>query len=98
MGLLGLPLLCQQLITHGLPDSTPAAIVQQGTTQKQKTIVGTLQTLPDLAAAANLTPPTLIIVGDVVQLHQNLAWFEPAEKTFQAQIISGIATDRDKTQ
>lgn len=98
MGLLGLPVLCQQLIAYGLPDSTPAAIIQQGTTQKQKTITGTLQTLPNLASAANLTPPTLIIVGEVVQLQQNLAWFEPSEETSQAKIISGIATNRDKKQ
>lgn len=87
MGLLGLPMLCQQLIAHGLPATTPAAIIQQGTTQKQKTITGTLKTLPDLTAAANLTPPTLIIVGEVVKLHQNLAWFEPTGKTSSATII-----------
>ncbi len=98
MGLLGLPVLCQQLIAHGLPNTTPAAIVQQGTTQKQKIITGELQTLPDLVAAAKLTPPTLIIVGEVVKLHQNLAWFEPAEEISQTQIISGIATDKDKKQ
>ncbi|MBS0425158.1 MAG: uroporphyrinogen-III C-methyltransferase [Proteobacteria bacterium] len=78
MGLLGLPVLCQQLIAHGLPHATPAAIIQQGTTRKQKIVTGTLQTLPDLAETAHLTPPTLIIVGQVVKLHQNLAWFEPA--------------------
>ena len=78
MGLLGLPVLSQQLIAHGLPGSTPAAIIQQGTTQQQKIVIGTLQTLPDLAAAAHLSPPTLIIVGEVVTLHKNLAWFEPA--------------------
>lgn len=77
MGLLGLPILCQQLITYGLPATLSAAIIQQGTTQKQKIVVGTLQTLPNLAVAANLQPPTLIIVGDVVRLHQKLAWFEP---------------------
>lgn len=98
MGLLGLPVLCQQLIAHGLPNTTPAAIVQQGTTQKQKIITGELQTLPDLVAAAKLTPPTLIIVGEVVKLHQNLTWFEPAEEISQTQIISGIATDKDKKQ
>ena len=74
-------------MAHGLPDTTPAAIIQQGTTQKQKIITGTLKTLPDLTAAANLTPPTLIIVGEVVKLHQNLAWFEPAEETSPANII-----------
>ena len=77
MGLLGLSVLCQKLIAHGLPETMSAAIIQQGTTQKQKTVVGTLQTLPELTVAANLTPPTLIIVGDVVKLHQKLAWFEP---------------------
>ncbi|MDH5480258.1 MAG: siroheme synthase CysG [Nitrosomonas sp.] len=80
MGLLGLPVLCQQLIAHGLPTTTPAAIIQQGTTQKQKIVVGSLQTLPDLTIAANLVPPTLIIVGEVVKLHQNLAWFEPQQE------------------
>lgn len=87
MGLLGLPVLCQQLLAHGLPDTTPAAIIQQGTTQKQKIIVGTLHTLPDLAAAAHLTPPTLIIVGKVVKLHQDLAWFEPTQETSPTDII-----------
>lgn len=78
MGLLGLPVLCKQLIAHGLPASTPAAIIQQGTTPKQRVVTGALETLPKLAAHANLTPPTLIIVGEVVKLHQKLAWFEPS--------------------
>lgn len=78
MGLLGLPVLCEQLIAHGLPASTPAAIVQQGTTHNQRVVVGSLETLPALAASASLVPPTLIIVGGVVKLHQKLAWFEPA--------------------
>ncbi len=77
MGLVGLPVLCQQLIIHGLPTTMPAAIIQQGTTQTQKIVVGSLETLPGLTMAANLTPPTLIIVGEVVKLHQKLAWFEP---------------------
>lgn len=76
MGLHGLPILCQQLIAHGLPDDWPAAIVQQGTTQNQRTVTGTLSTLPDLAKAAQLKAPTLIIVGEVVQLQEQLNWFE----------------------
>ncbi len=88
MGLLGLPLLCQNLISHGLSHNTPAAIIQQGTTQQQKIVTGTLQTLPGLAATANLTPPTLIIVGEVVKLHQNLAWFEPGKDTSRIDIIA----------
>ncbi len=81
MGLVGLPVLCQQLIQHGLLANTPAAIIQQGTTQKQKTITGTLITLPQLATAAQLNPPTLIIVGEVVKLHQTLKWFSPPDES-----------------
>jgi uroporphyrin-III C-methyltransferase/precorrin-2 dehydrogenase/sirohydrochlorin ferrochelatase len=77
MGLLGLPLLCQQLVRHGLPPHTPAAIVQQGTTRTQRIVVGTLDTLPLAAAKAGIQPPTLIIIGTVVGLHERLAWFEP---------------------
>lgn len=77
MGLLGLPVLCRQLIAHGLSATTPAAIVQQASTHNQRVLTGTLETLPDLTASAHLTPPTLIIVGEVVKLHQRLAWFEP---------------------
>lgn len=77
MGLLGLPVLCQQLITHGLTPDTPAAIVQQGTTSSQRVVVGTLESLPGLASDAQLKPPTLIIVGKVVSLQGKLAWFKP---------------------
>ncbi|ALQ52391.1 siroheme synthase CysG [Nitrosomonas ureae] len=87
MGLLGLPVLSRQLISHGLPSSMPAAIIQQGTTQQQEIVIGTLQTLPNLAATAHLSPPTLIIVGEVVKLHKNLAWFEPALENSKTHLI-----------
>lgn len=77
MGLLGLSVLCRQLIAHGLSAGTPAAIVQQASTHNQRVLTGTLETLPKLTASANLMPPTLIIVGEVVKLHRSLAWFEP---------------------
>jgi len=76
MGLLGLPILCRELIARGAPDSTAAAIVQHGTTPSQRTVVGTLATLPQLALAAHVAPPTLIIIGDVVRLQPQLAWYE----------------------
>jgi uroporphyrin-III C-methyltransferase/precorrin-2 dehydrogenase/sirohydrochlorin ferrochelatase len=80
MGLLGLPVLCQQLIAHGLIPETPAAIVQQGTTPSQKVVIGTLSSLPQLAENAHLKPPTLIIVGTVVSLQRKLAWFTPDQE------------------
>jgi uroporphyrin-III C-methyltransferase len=76
MGLHGLAHLCEQLIAHGLPADWPAAIVQQGTTPNQRTVTGTLATLPALAQAAQLKAPTLIIVGEVVKLKEKLSWFE----------------------
>ena len=76
MGLVGLPTLCRELVAHGLPAATPAAIVQHGTTASQRTVVGTLATLPQLSLAAHLAPPTLIIIGEVVRLHAQLAWYE----------------------
>lgn len=75
MGLHGLAHLCEKLREHGLPADWPAAIVQQGTTPRQRTITATLASLPERAAAAKLKPPTLIIVGEVVTLHERLAWF-----------------------
>jgi uroporphyrin-III C-methyltransferase / precorrin-2 dehydrogenase / sirohydrochlorin ferrochelatase len=76
MGLLGLATLCRELVARGVPDTTPAAMVQHGTTPRQRTVVGTLATLPQLVLAAQLAPPTLIIIGEVVRLHAQLAWYE----------------------
>ncbi len=76
MGLHGLPEISRQLIAHGLPAATPAAIVQQGTTAQQRVVAGTVATLPELATHAALKPPTLIIIGEVVTLREKLAWFD----------------------
>jgi uroporphyrin-III C-methyltransferase/precorrin-2 dehydrogenase/sirohydrochlorin ferrochelatase len=78
MGLLGLPILCRELVTHGLAPATPAAVVQQATTANQRVITGTLADLPGRAFDARLEPPTLIIVGDVVRLQATFAWFDPS--------------------
>lgn len=75
MGLLGLPLLCAKLVLHGLSPDTPAAVIQQGTTARQRVVTGTLRSLPDAAMAAALQAPTLIIVGDVVRLRERLDWY-----------------------
>lgn len=82
MGLQAVEELCKQLVRHGLPATTPAALVEQGTTQNQRVHLGDLTTLPDLVKHKDIKPPTLIIVGEVVTLHNKLKWFEPAgEKT-----------------
>jgi uroporphyrin-III C-methyltransferase/precorrin-2 dehydrogenase/sirohydrochlorin ferrochelatase len=75
MGLIGLAKICQSLIQYGSPESLPAALIQQGTTPAQRVITGTLVTLPKLVEDLEIKPPTLIIIGTVVGLHKQLAWF-----------------------
>jgi uroporphyrin-III C-methyltransferase/precorrin-2 dehydrogenase/sirohydrochlorin ferrochelatase len=77
MGLHGLDVLCARLIEHGLPDTTPIAIVQHGTQPTQRVITGTLATLPAIAEREQPQAPTLIIIGGVVTLRDKLAWFHP---------------------
>ena len=79
MGLVGLSGICEQLIAHGRSAATPAALVQQGTTQNQRVFTGTLETLPQLVAQHEVHAPTLVIVGEVVTLRDKLAWFEGAQ-------------------
>jgi uroporphyrin-III C-methyltransferase/precorrin-2 dehydrogenase/sirohydrochlorin ferrochelatase len=68
--------LCGQLVAHGLPNDWPAAVVEQGTTQQQTVITGTLSTLPDLIEGrADIDGASLMIVGEVVRLRDRLAWF-----------------------
>ena len=79
MGLVGLPVICQQLIAHGRSADTPAALVQQGTTTNQRVFTGTLDNLAERVADQQVQAPTLVIVGEVVTLREKLAWFEGAQ-------------------
>lgn len=64
------------LVTHGMAAETPAAIVQWGTRGRQKSAAGTLATIADLAKEKKVSPPALVILGDVVKLRGKLDWFE----------------------
>ncbi|MDF1587977.1 MAG: siroheme synthase CysG [Gammaproteobacteria bacterium] len=75
MGLVGLPVLSAKLQQHGMAADTPAALVQQGTTDNQKVWISTIADLPELAQREQPAAPTLLIIGDVVKLHKSLAWF-----------------------
>ena len=76
MGLHGAPTLCKEMVAHGMPASTPVALIEQGTTPQQRVYIATLDTLLDVIASEDIKPPTLIIVGDVVRLHEKLSWLE----------------------
>lgn len=77
MGLIGLESICQQLIEKGMAASMPIAIVQQGTTQRQRVVTGTLDDMPEKVKLAQLKAPCLIIIGEVVLLRETLNWFNP---------------------
>ncbi|MBK6862771.1 MAG: uroporphyrinogen-III C-methyltransferase [Ideonella sp.] len=93
MGLTGLPAICTQLVAHGLPPAWPAAVVAQGTLASQQVVCATLATLADAVAHAGLQSPCLTIVGEVVRLRDELAWFgrqQVAEaSTATARLIEG---------
>jgi uroporphyrin-III C-methyltransferase/precorrin-2 dehydrogenase/sirohydrochlorin ferrochelatase len=78
MGLLGVKTLCAKLVEHGRSADTPMALVQKATTREQKVVIGTLGTMPELVDKTRIKPPTLIIVGEVVSLHEKLSWFSGA--------------------
>ena len=78
MGLVGLPVICRELIGHGMAPDTPAALVEHGTTADQRVFTATLATLAENVAGAEVHAPTLIIIGSVVTLREKLGWFETA--------------------
>ena len=75
MGLARLDHIVGSLIEHGAPLDRPAALIAQGTTADQRVIKATLATLSAVARAAKLDAPALLVVGEVVTLHDTLAWF-----------------------
>jgi len=76
MGLLGLPIICEKLIEHGVSPQMPIALIEQGTTNRQRVFTGNLDNMNKKIDGKDIHAPTLIIVGSVVSLHQDLAWYQ----------------------
>lgn len=76
MSLHGLPVICETLIKHGKASTTPAALIERGTTPAQKTYTGTLASLPSIAKDKAIQAPTLLIIGGVVSLQAELQWYK----------------------
>jgi uroporphyrin-III C-methyltransferase len=76
MGVSALPVISAQLIAHGLPADTPAAMIRRATLPNQSTLAGTIADLPQRVSQAKLKPPALLIIGEVVRLRDQLNWFE----------------------
>ncbi len=78
MGVEALPEITTRLTEHGRNPETPVALVQWGTWTRQKVVTGTLATISEEVKRANLTPPAVCVVGEVVNLRERLQWFDNA--------------------
>ena len=76
MGLLSLNELVDNLINHGMAKKMPIALVESGTTSKQKVITGILSNIKSKVSKSKVKSPALIIVGTVVTLRDKLNWFK----------------------
>ena len=76
MGLKNIQAITATLIAHGRSPNTPVAIVSRGTTRRQHTAVGTLDTIAELASQSGISPPAVTVIGEVVNLREQLDWFE----------------------
>ena len=78
MGLINVGKIRDELIKAGLPANTPAGAIERGTTNKQRTILTNLRELPSCVKQENLRAPSLLIIGRVVELAEELSWHIPA--------------------
>ena len=76
MGIKNLPIITKKLIDNGRAPDTPVAVVRWASTPEQYSVEGTLATITEVVDQAGITPPALIIVGDVVKLRSTIDWFE----------------------
>jgi uroporphyrin-III C-methyltransferase len=87
MGILRIREICHTLIQHGRHPEIPVAVIQWGTiANKQQTLLGNLSNIADKLSETNLKPPGLIVIGEVVHLHDQLHWFEETWRTSSATV------------
>ena len=80
MGLDNVGHICESLKAHGQEQHTPAALIEKGTTPAQRVFIGDLNSLPDIVKNNDVRAPTLIVVGEVVELHNKLGWYKQGEE------------------
>jgi len=76
MGVTRVKTISDALIAHGMPETTPVAMIRWATTGRQQTVAGTLRTIAEIAEKADFKPPGLTVIGEVVRLRDKLNWFE----------------------
>lgn len=95
MGARKLPLICEKLIRFGKDPDTPIAVIQWGTTARQKTWTGTLKTIVDIAMKENIAPPALTIIGEVVNVKPLIEWYETLPLFGKAVVITRSESQAD---
>ena len=80
MGMESLEEIVKKLMEGGLDPEKPVAIVEQGTTKLQRSVIGKLSTITDLAKKNDLKPPAVIVIGEVAELGRKLAWFKKTKR------------------
>jgi uroporphyrin-III C-methyltransferase len=78
MGVKSLPMIVNGLLEADCPADTPVAVIEQGTLLQQKVVVGTLSDIQ--TKVSDIQPPSIIVIGKVVDLHPALKWFKPDVK------------------
>ena len=76
MGVTALPAICQGLLDAGMEAEMPAAVIERGTTPRQRKRISTLGALPQAAAEAKIESPAIIVVGKVCTLSEKFDWFD----------------------
>lgn len=74
MGLSRIDIICKQLIEGGMNKKTPVAVIQEGTTPQQKMITGNVSNISKLVTQKKIRPPSIIIIGKVVNLSKTIGW------------------------
>lgn len=85
MGVGNLPYICEQLLKYGKSPETPVALVHMGTYEIQQTVTGTLKTIVQIVKDNDIQNPSMIIVGDVVNVREKIKWYE---KTLEQQYLN----------
>jgi uroporphyrin-III C-methyltransferase len=76
MGVNNLSNICKNLIYHGKNPTTPVAVIHWGTTSVQRTVTGTLETIEEIVSKGQISHPSIILVGEVVQMREKIHWYE----------------------
>ncbi len=97
MGVKRLPQITSQLIECGRRPDEPVAVIERGTQPGQRTVTGTLSSIADVVADAEIVPPSLTVIGNVVELRTRLAWFEDRPLAGKTVTVTRARSQASKT-